>query len=74
MFGIKWYPDKIVYILNGEETFTYPRENNVDATQWPFDQPFYILIDQQLGGSWVGNVKPEELPVEMVIDWVKVYQ
>lgn len=74
VFGIKWYPDKIVYILNGEETFTYPRENNVDATQWPFDQPFYILIDQQLGGSWVGNVKPEELPVEMVIDWVKVYQ
>ncbi len=74
VFGIKWYPDKIVYVLNGQETFTYPRMKNVDATQWPFDQPFYVLIDQQLGGSWVGNVKPEHLPVKMVVDWVKVYQ
>lgn len=74
VFGVKWYPDKIVYVLNGEETFTYPRVKNVDATQWPFDQPFYVLIDQQLGGSWVGKVEPKDLPVEMLVDWVKVYQ
>lgn len=74
VFGIKWYPDKIVYTVNGEETFTYPRINNIDPSQWPFDQPFYILIDQQLGGSWVGNIKAEDLPVEVAVDWVKVYQ
>lgn len=74
VFGIKWYPDKIVHVLNGKETFTYPRVKNVDPTQWPFDQPFYILIDQQLGGSWVGKVQRENLPVEMVVDWVKLYQ
>ena len=27
----------------------------------------------QLGGSWVGPVHPEELPVEMEIDWVRFY-
>lgn len=74
VFGLKWYPDKIVYILNGRETFTYPRVQGVDASQWPFDQAFYILIDQQLGGNWVGKVKPETLPVNMIVDWVKVYQ
>jgi beta-glucanase (GH16 family) len=74
VFGIEWYPGKIVYTVNGEETFTYPRVNNIDPSQWPFDQPFYILIDQQLGGSWVGNIKAGDLPVEMAVDWVKVYQ
>ncbi len=74
VFGLKWYPDKIVYTLNGKETFSYPRVQGVDATQWPFDQSFYLLIDQQLGGSWVGKVKPETLPVNMIVDWVKVYQ
>jgi beta-glucanase (GH16 family) len=74
IYGIKWYPDKLVYILNGKETFTYPRVAGVDPSQWPFNQPFYLLIDQQLGGNWVGKVKPEDLPVNMIIDWVKVYQ
>lgn len=74
VFGLMWYPDKIVYLLNGKETFTYPRVAGVDPSQWPFDQPFYILIDQQLGGSWVGEVASEDLPVKMLVDWVKVYQ
>lgn len=73
-YGVRWYPDSIVYVLNGQRTFTYPRVKDVDPTQWPFTQPFYLLIDQQLGGNWVGKVKPAELPVNMIIDWVKVYQ
>ena len=28
----------------------------------------------QLGGSWVGKVDPEDLPVEMAVDWVRFYQ
>ncbi|WP_245950973.1 glycoside hydrolase family 16 protein [Chitinophaga dinghuensis] len=73
-FGISWYPDKIVFQLNGKDTFTYPRVTGVDPSQWPYDQPFYILIDQQLGGSWVGKINPADLPVQMIVDWVKVYQ
>ncbi|MEC5144219.1 glycoside hydrolase family 16 protein [Chitinophaga sp. 212800010-3] len=73
-FGISWYPDKIVFQVNGQDTFTYPRVEGVDPSQWPYDQPFYILIDQQLGGDWVGKVAPATLPVQMIVDWVKVYQ
>ena len=73
-YGLEWFPDKLVYTLNGKESYTYPRISGVDPSQWPFDQPFYLLIDQQLGGSWVGEVNPEDLPVQMIIDWVKVYQ
>jgi len=73
-FGLTWYPDKLVFSLNGVETFTYPKAEEVDSSQWPYDQPFFILIDQQLGGSWVGKVKAKDLPVNLIVDWVKVYQ
>ena len=33
-----------------------------------------MMIDQQLGGEWVGPVEMEDLPVEMEIDWVRFYQ
>lgn len=73
-YGLEWYPDKLVFTLNGEETFRYPKVEGVDPSQWPYDQPFYVLIDQQLGGSWVGEVNPDDLPVQMIIDYVKVYE
>lgn len=73
-YGLEWYPDKLVFTLNGKETFIYPRLINVDASQWPYDQPFYIMIDQQLGGSWVGKINATHLPVQILVDWVKVYQ
>lgn len=74
IFGLEWFPDKLVFTLNGIPTFTYPKQAGVDRSQWPYDQPFYIMIDQQLGGNWVGAIKDEDLPVQIVVDWVRVYQ
>lgn len=73
-YGLEWFPDKMVFTLNGKETFTYPKLKNVDATQWPFDQPFYFMLDMQLEGTWAGDANPKQLPVQMIIDWVKVYK
>ena len=73
-FSLAWYPDKLVFTLDGIATFIYPKVKGVDNSQWPCDQPFQILIDRQLGGSCIGEVKAKDLPVNMIVDWVKVYQ
>ena len=54
--------------------YTYTLGITKEEGQYPFNQPFYLLIDMQLGGSWVGAVGPEDLPVEMEVDWVHFYQ
>ncbi len=76
IYGLEWTPDILIWTVNGRETFSYPRVEGLDPEmkQWPFDQPFYIILSQQLGGSWVGEVNPDQLPVSMIIDFVKVYQ
>jgi beta-glucanase (GH16 family) len=76
VYGLEWHPDVLIWTVNGVETFRYPRVEGLDdeMKQWPFDQPFYFILSQQLGGSWVGEVEPEELPVSMIIDYVRVYQ
>lgn len=73
-YGLEWFPDKLVFTINGKATHTYPRITVDKPGQWPFDQPFYLLIDMQLGGGWVGAIDESQLPVQMEIDWVKVYQ
>lgn len=74
-FGIEWFPEKIDFLLNGTVTFTYPRKANLppDQLQWPFDQSFYLILNQALGGSWVGSINDAILPVQTEIDYVKVY-
>ena len=74
VYGVALYPDSLVFSINGERTMNYPRiETNLEG-QFPFDRAFYLMLDMQLGGSWVGKVNPDDLPVEMYIDWVRFYE
>lgn len=74
IYGVDMYSDSLVFSINHERTFVYPRIETDKEGQYPFNQPFYLLIDMQLGGSWVGAVDPKNLPVEMEVDWVRFYQ
>ena len=75
VYSVSWYPDKLVYAINGVRSYEYPKLNGAGTFQWPFDQPFYLFLDQQLEGSWPGKItNPEELPIDMIVDWVRLYQ
>jgi len=75
VYIVSWYPDKLVYAVNGVVSYTYPKVQGAGTFQWPFDQPFYLLIDQQMEHPWPGPItNPEELPISMTVDWVRLYQ
>lgn len=74
VFAVEMYPDSLSFFINDVHTFTYPRIETKEEGQFPFNQPFYLLIDMQLGGSWVGRVDPKDVPVEMEVDWVRFYE
>lgn len=74
-YGVEMYPDSLVFLVNGVRTYCYPRiDVPAEELQFPFDKPFYLLLDMQLGGTWTGPPNPEHLPVEMQIDWVRFYE
>lgn len=74
-YALEKYPDSLVFYVNNVRTKNYPRIETDLEGQFPFaDQEFYLLLDMQLGGSWVGGINPAELPVEMYIDWVRFYE
>lgn len=74
-YSVELHPDSLVFFINNIRTFSYPKIQTDKEGQFPFDQyKYYLLLDMQLGGSWVGKVYMEDLPVEMEIDWVKFYE
>lgn len=74
IYAVEIYPDSLVFSINGNRTFAYPKIETDKDGQYPFGKPFYLILSMQLGGAWVGAVDPKDLPVEMKIDWVKYYQ
>ena len=72
-YAVEITPDSLVFSINEKRTFSYPNLNNDKEGQYPFGKPFYLLIDMQLGGNWVGTVNPADVPVEMKVDWVRYY-
>lgn len=74
VYAVEILPDSLVFSINGRHTFTYPRITTDMPGQFPYGTPFYLLIDMQITGSWVGDATPEDYPIEMWIDWVKMYR
>lgn len=74
VYAVELGQDSLRFFINDTHTFTYPRINTDKDGQFPFDQLYYLLIDMQLGGSWVGPVNPNDLPAEMWVDWVRFYK
>ncbi|MDR1485911.1 MAG: glycoside hydrolase family 16 protein, partial [Planctomycetaceae bacterium] len=74
VYAVEMNKDYLSFFINGKHNLTYPRIETDKEGQFPFDREFYLLLDMQLGGSWVGEIKPDDLPVEMWIDWVRFYK
>ena len=43
---------------------------------WPFNKPFYVILNLAWGGDWGGmkGVDESALPVQMEVDYVRVFQ
>ena len=74
LYWVEWGSDFIRFGVNEKTQLRYKKIPGGGTFQWPFDQPFFIILSQQLEG-WPGKVtNPEELPIDMVIDYVRLYQ
>lgn len=75
VYGVELLSDRINFVINDEITLTYPKVDSlVGRGQFPFNREWYLMLDMQLGGKWVGPIYASEIPVEMEIDWVRFYQ
>lgn len=72
-YAIQWSAEKIDFLVDEKVLFTYTQENKTQEN-WPFDQPFFILLNMAIGGNFGGpDVDDSIFPQEYMIDYVKVY-
>ena len=74
-YAIEWTHDKITTFVDGKVQLTY-NNRGLGRDDWPYDDPFYVILNLAWGGAWGGlqGVDESALPVTMEVDYVRVFQ
>jgi beta-glucanase (GH16 family) len=72
---LEWMPDAIRVYVDGTLYFTCENDHT-GWEAWPFDQPFYLILNIAVGGDWGGQqgIDPEIWPQRLEVDYVRVYR
>ena len=79
-YTLLWTPTKLSYAIDGHVFYSYSRMAGATYKTWPFDRPFYLIINLALGGSWGGmnsaypnGIDSSALPASLDIRSVSYY-
>ena len=75
VYGVRWTPSRIDFMLDGK-TYNTARPSQLHrGSDWPFDHPFFLLLNLTVGGKFAGRpAASTRFPATMLIDWVRVRQ
>jgi beta-glucanase (GH16 family) len=71
-YAVEWGEDYIDFFVDG---FLYNQITPSDVSgEWVYNQPFFLILNVAVGGSFVGQVKDgTPFPSTMHVDYVRVY-
>jgi beta-glucanase (GH16 family) len=75
IYRIDWTPYAVRGYIDGISYFEF-LNNNTGFTAWPFNKPFFLILNVAIGGDWGGvqGVDNSIFPATMQVDYVKVYK
>lgn len=77
VYAMEWTPDYIRFTIDGQLFFNSLKgENDRIFTNegWPFDKPYFLLLNLAIGGNWGGDIDDQIFPAEMLVDYIRVYK
>ena len=69
LYSCEWSPQAIKFLVDGNLFHTVANSSNL-----PFNQPFFIILNQAMGGTFGGAIDPNFSSAIFEIDYVRVYQ
>ncbi len=72
-YQMYWTAQQIVFAVDGKVHFTYTNPGTGVAA-WPFDAPQFMILNVAVGGDLGGVVDDTIFPVQMDVEYVRVYQ
>lgn len=81
IYTLDWNTNAILFYVDGhlyENQTTW--SSSIGNYPFPFDQPFFVIMNLAIGGNYLGNPSPSaisagtQFPGEMAVDYVRIYE
>jgi beta-glucanase (GH16 family) len=74
-YQLDWRADGMTFLVDGHPIL-HRDKAGLDYAHWPFDHPFYLILNLTVGGAWGAQrgIDAGAFPQTMEIDYVRVYQ
>ena len=70
-YTLDWQPGVLSFGVDGKTFVTYRKQ---DFKTWPFDKPFFLILNYAVGGTMGGNIPSTAvLPYVMNVSYVRAY-
>ncbi|MBO3270699.1 glycoside hydrolase family 16 protein [Hymenobacter defluvii] len=78
IFSVVRSRDKIRSYVDGREFYSFTA-SDISPYAYPFNNPFFVILNVAVGGNFLGNPTPETInttsfPQQMLVDYVRFYQ
>lgn len=73
-YKMVWRPEGISFFVDDHHYVTFEKKPGDSVESWPFDKPYYLILNIAVGGTWGGQIHEPDLPYIMDINKVEVYQ
>ncbi len=72
-YALEWTADQMKFYIDGEVHLTFKNDGQ-GYSHWPFNQDFYLKLNQAWGGNMGGKTNDSGLPATYEVDYVRVFQ
>ncbi len=75
LYSIEWTPEHMDFFLDNK-LYNHVENEHKTSAEWPFDSPFYLILNIAVGGNLGGKKGIDEnvFPAVMEIDYIRAYQ
>jgi beta-glucanase (GH16 family) len=74
VFSLEWDAGKLTFLVDDVSYYTVNKADVIEGT-YPFDKPFFFIMNVAVGGNWPGNPNSSTIfPQRMFVDYVRVFQ
>ena len=75
VYAVEWDAQSIRYYIDTQLHYTVSRAAVQQRGAWVFDQAFFVILNQAVGGNFDGHPQSDAIfPATMLIDYVRVYR
>ncbi len=73
-YVLEWTPNQLTFMIDHEVYMVFEKPEHATEREWPYDHPYYMIINLAVGGWYGGAIDDNDFPFELVVDSIKVYE